>query len=225
MKFIYTTTLLFEYITYTVQRKILPPLPFHPQWGCFPSISLCYKFQIRQLFCHALIFFFSSTTYGQEISISTISPSGDYVKNEAGISVSWTMGQVFDQSIFGNYHFTEGFQQGTLSQEIQAGNRASLDETPSSNTTKKLVGTTNASIEILAYPNPVVDKLNLTFDNLHLAILTIKIIDSSGKHWAQQKVNNTVHTTIDIAHLPSGNYILQIIENGKFVCYKKIIKT
>lgn len=61
------------------------------------------------------IFSFSfSFSYGQDISHSTITTAGGYVTNDAGISVSWSMGQVFSLTTQSEQHLTEGFQQGKL---------------------------------------------------------------------------------------------------------------
>jgi hypothetical protein len=55
-----------------------------------------------------------SFSYGQDISQSTITSAGGYVVNDAGISVSWSMGQVFNLTAQSEQHLTEGFQQGKL---------------------------------------------------------------------------------------------------------------
>jgi len=162
------------------------------------------------------LFVFPPATYGQVFSINTICSAGDAAKNEEGFSISWTMGQVFDQSILGDHHFTEGFQQGTLALETQTAIR--------NHATQKLFAATNTSTEMLAYPNPVVDNLNIAFTEPQPADLTLHIIDASGKHWAQQKVNNASHPMIDMDSLPSGHYILQIMERGRVIGCKKITK-
>lgn len=55
-----------------------------------------------------------SFSYGQDISQSTITSAGGFVTNDAGISVSWSMGQVFSLTAQSEQHLTEGFQQGKL---------------------------------------------------------------------------------------------------------------
>lgn len=62
-------------------------------------------------FIGLLIFSFS---YGQDISRSTITTAGGFVANDEGISISWSMGEVFSLTTESEQHITEGFQQGKL---------------------------------------------------------------------------------------------------------------
>ena len=55
-----------------------------------------------------------SFSYGQDISRSTITAAGGFITNDAGISISWSMGQVFSLTAQSEQHLTEGFQQGKL---------------------------------------------------------------------------------------------------------------
>lgn len=53
--------------------------------------------------------------FAQNLSTrNVITAAGDYIKKENGASLSWTMGEVFSQTIIGKEHFTEGFQQGNM---------------------------------------------------------------------------------------------------------------
>lgn len=60
------------------------------------------------------ILFNVSFAYSQKISRSVITVAGGYMVNEEGISVSWSMGQVFSLTTLSEQHLTEGFQQGDL---------------------------------------------------------------------------------------------------------------
>jgi hypothetical protein len=55
-----------------------------------------------------------SSSYSQDISLSTITTAGGFVTNDAGISVSWSIGQIFSLTTQSEQHLTEGFQQGKL---------------------------------------------------------------------------------------------------------------
>ncbi len=177
---------------------------------------------MKLIYTISVLSFFMTTLFGQEFSMNIISAAGDYHINEEGTSISWTMGQIFNQSILGDDHLTEGFQQGKL--QDQTVQRNSSKETSSPNATLKPDGTNDPTISIVAYPNPTTDKLSLTFDNTDFSNFTIHIIDLSGKHWMQQEINNTARQLIDVMQLPSGNYILQIRVHQKVIGYKKITK-
>lgn len=61
-----------------------------------------------------IIILTTSLAYSQNISLSTITTAGGYVTNDKGISVSWSIGQVFSLTTQSDQHVTEGFQQGKL---------------------------------------------------------------------------------------------------------------
>jgi len=50
----------------------------------------------------------------QEISRNTVTTAGDFTTNEDGVSISWSMGEVFSQTSEEDFYVTEGFQQGIL---------------------------------------------------------------------------------------------------------------
>jgi len=72
-----------------------------------------------------------------------------------------------------------------------------------------------AKTDIMVYPNPVKDKLNIETSNAH--ILNINIIDMNGKIVTTKKLTNSKQHTISTARLSKGNYILNIRwENGSY---------
>lgn len=65
----------------------------------------------------------------QEISRNAVTTAGDYITNEDGISISWSMGEVFSQTSEKGYHVTEGFQQGILEKDGRVDLKANLTTT------------------------------------------------------------------------------------------------
>ncbi len=65
----YIYIIIFERITYLIQRKILPSLPLHPQRGCSHSISLCFKFQMKHLSYYAFIFFLLGLSFSAKAQV------------------------------------------------------------------------------------------------------------------------------------------------------------
>jgi len=140
----------------------------------------------------------------------------------------------FDNSTTGATNFVWNFGDGTVSNQqnpthnfAAAGTyNVSLTVTvcgKSYTKTKEVSITTlsNGSFlneEIILYPNPSSDFLNLSITDVD----NIKIVDMLGKQILSKYQSTDSETQIDIQHLAKGNYILQIskdnqIENIKFV--------
>ncbi|MBN8669058.1 MAG: T9SS type A sorting domain-containing protein [Chitinophagales bacterium] len=64
------------------------------------------------------------------------------------------------------------------------------------------------------YPNPATSTLNITMSNT-LANSTLKVYDMTGKEVLSQHISSKT-TTINIATLPAGNYILKITNTQGF---------
>lgn len=168
------------------------------------------------------LFFITSFTFGQQISRSTLTSSGDFSTNENGISLSWTMGGSFTQTVQTTHHITEGFQQGELS-------------TNASNTTEDFsshrLGNTSTreklSVELLAYPNPTIDKLSLRFETSATQTALVIVTDLNGKQVLTKKVQmeNGVDVELEnIEALSAGMYFINVIKNGKIIVTKEFIK-
>ena len=140
----------------------------------------------------------------------------------------------FDNSTTGATNFVWNFGDGTVSNQqnpthnfAAAGTyNVSLTVTvcgKSYTKTKEVSITTlsNGSFlneEIILYPNPSSDFLNLSITDVD----NIKIVDMLGKQILSKYQSTENETQIDIQHLAKGNYILQIskdnqTENVKFV--------
>lgn len=71
--------------------------------------------------------------------------------------------------------------------------------------------------DIKIYPNPTTDFLNIATNN---EVLKLRIFDINGKEFLNQEYS----TTIDIRHLNSGIYFIQLFINNSSVITKKIVK-
>jgi hypothetical protein len=72
--------------------------------------------------------------------------------------------------------------------------------------------------EVKAYPNPVIDYLNLDFDSKQTMNLNINIFNINGQlvHVEQKNVQTGAnHITIDMQHLESGEYLLFLNDGFK----------
>lgn len=89
-------------------------------------------------------------------------------------------------------------------------------------TTSAITINNNNPQNINSWPNPVGNTLNIKMTNNTSSLSHIKITSLSGQTVISRKIANS-NTAIDVSNLPSGVYILELIESG--VEYKsKFIK-
>ncbi|QBO57992.1 S8/S53 family peptidase [Chryseobacterium salivictor] len=87
-------------------------------------------------------------------------------------------------------------------------------------TSSSLLAATNAKQDqVVIYPNPVKDVLNIDLKSNHG---NVKIFDLSGKVVKTATVNNS--GSVDVSKLSKGMYIVEITTDGKAKVTKKIIK-
>jgi hypothetical protein len=63
------------------------------------------------------------------------------------------------------------------------------------------------------YPNPATGKITIETNN-NTAKSEIEIIDIQGKVWLKNRVLNE-KSTIEVAHLPAGFYLLKVMNESK----------
>jgi hypothetical protein len=121
-----------------------------------------------------------------ELSPSVIASAGNY--SESGdISLSWTLGEIAVSTLQqGELMLTQGFQQAFL----------------------KDVGFNLDPIEwkIIAYPNPVKDKLQIQFDLMEPADFFIEIQDVSGKLLSQEQFKGVLPGDVIPVEMSSYKY-------------------
>lgn len=82
------------------------------------------------------------------------------------------------------------------------------------------------SFKLLAFPNPALDKINITFFLENFTKVKLNLIDNKGMTVLAQPfdgIKGDNNTTIEISDLPSGVYILEL-QNGDKRSTQKIIK-
>ncbi|MEZ4778703.1 MAG: T9SS type A sorting domain-containing protein [Flavobacteriaceae bacterium] len=70
--------------------------------------------------------------------------------------------------------------------------------------------------------NPVKNKLQLSFER-ELKNAEILVFDSTGRQLKSWYLDNSILVTLDFP-FPSGTYILKVIDENGFGCYKRVIK-
>jgi hypothetical protein len=74
--------------------------------------------------------------------------------------------------------------------------------------------------KVIAFPNPVTDKVNIRIDNLR-GIAEIRMFDMYGKQ-VQQIRSAAMNTEMDMSKLASGMYFIRIMNAGKETTLKVI---
>lgn len=171
-----------------------------------------------------ILCFLSTLVLGQQISRSILTTAGTFSKNEKGISLSWTMGDIFCKTIQKEYHLTEGFQQGILSgtfiDSIENTDSYRLDNSTTSNQ-KEIV------VKVLAYPNPTTDHLSLRFETTVPQLVIVNIINEFGSRILQQKIYVEDGKEVEleqIENIITGTYFMELVKDGKTIVTKSFIK-
>lgn len=64
--------------------------------------------------------------------------------------------------------------------------------------------------KVCFYPNPVIDELTFSVDNLKNTPVTVKVIDISGKIVLKDQTYSPESTTINVSKLTRGQYIVEL---------------
>ncbi len=176
----------------------------------------------------------STIFFGQQISRSTLSTAGDLSKSETGISLTWTVGEVFSETIQSEYHVTGGFQQGVLAKSISTDatdavieNETEEKEETKSNLEIQKTNSISQEVVITLFPNPTTNQIWLKSNQEDVQEYTVSVFDLSGKKIFQQKISLKNSNQIGIQQiekLNSGNYVLQLIDDSQKVTTKKFTK-
>ena len=89
----------------------------------------------------------------------------------------------------------------------------------------KVVVGQNAKLNIVAYPNPVLNSLSLSFNNFSKANYTISLLSINGRPVKQLKVNldGTSNMQLETFGLAEGTYILRVTDSTGSVLLSKLI--
>ncbi|MDX2415308.1 MAG: T9SS type A sorting domain-containing protein [Bacteroidales bacterium] len=136
----------------------------------------------------------------------TIINSGGSISGNGG-SVSYSIGQVFYKfNSAGNGSEAQGIQQPYEISVITA-----------------IEGVDALSFEIIVYPNPATDHLNLKVENYETNNLSYRLYNINGTLLENRKIEGP-ETDIVIRHFTAGTYFLKVIEKQGEIRTFKIIK-
>lgn len=80
--------------------------------------------------------------------------------------------------------------------------------------------------EITAYPNPVLNELNIALNSEFIGDVTFQLFNTKGdsvQAFTLPKEHNIAKYQLNMENIPSGLYLLKIIQ-GKYHSVKKILK-
>ena len=91
------------------------------------------------------------------------------------------------------------------------------------NPTDNTIGLAQNDVVIKAYPNPVVDELQIQYLGLHTDQIEVSIFDLNGKLLLKDELRY-FKQQIDVSLLNSGTYILKISQGKQLIHQEKLIK-
>jgi hypothetical protein len=71
------------------------------------------------------------------------------------------------------------------------------------------------------YPNPVKDNIHIQCDELHTNIVSLKILDASGRCLIEKKSYRSV---VDVSEFSTGLYFIELTSSDNRRAVKKFIK-
>jgi len=144
------------------------------------------------------------TAFCQTNKPDIITTSGDNFINTNG-SLSWTIGECITETLVSqNSIITQGFQQSSyIITAIQQVNESQF--------------------EIVAYPNPVNNFINLKIESTQFGNLKYIISDISGKVLQTENLT-TSNQQINFSNFSVGTYFINVYQNNKSIKLFKIIK-
>ena len=83
----------------------------------------------------------------------------------------------------------------------------------------------DAKVNLLLYPNPVGEQLQLYFSAEESAEYAFRILDAQGREWRRFSTHlSEVTLLVELGELPGGVYYLQCLRNGKVVGVEGFVK-
>lgn len=150
-----------------------------------------------------IIFLFTgSIAYSQQAVV----PCGGNASGTGG-SVSFSVGQVACQA-----------NSGPSGSEIQG-----VQQPREISVVTEVEEATGILLFVSVYPNPAVDFLTLSIENINANNLCFQVFDAKGMLIQQEKIN-AASTIISLSSLASGTYFLNVVADGKTIKTFKIIK-
>ncbi len=158
----------------------------------------------------------------QQISRTSLPSAGDFASNEKGVSINWTIGLSFIETIHSTNYITGGFQQGELNVSAETRNPVVVEE----ESPEIPLAKTKKEIQWSLFPNPTVDQISIRFPIANTAPVMAFIFDSSGRQILQKELpsQSSEVQLNQVRDLPSGTYFIQLFQNQERISVLHFIK-
>ena len=169
---------------------------------------------------------FTNMAFSQTISRSNLGSAGGVVNNDSGVTLSWTVGEVFSETVENDKHITGGFQQGILLKKENPIGKESIVETPIQNTINQ-VSLPEPDVQITLYPNPTANDLWLKSNINDTQDVKIIISNSLGKvvFLKNIKLEKLQDVKVNqIKNFASGQYTLSLYNKDVLTATEQFLK-
>ncbi len=157
---------------------------------------------------HKLFLLFSLLLTSSISLAQSVIPASGGTGTGSGGSVSFTVGQVSNNSIEGEPNYSiEGVQQPY---EISIVNSLSEQE--------------ESGVTLSAFPNPTEQHLKLSIGGKSYENLSYTLYSLKGDVLLSRKIT-TRETSLDLINFPNGTYLLKVLESTKPLKTFRIVKT
>lgn len=136
----------------------------------------------------------------------TVPAAGGNISGNSG-SVSYTLGQVSCSGLVSTG--------GQVNQGVQQPYEFFTIGTDENN---------GIRLSMSVYPNPALSSVNLILENQNIENVSFLLYNLYGELLLKEKVNGNT-TCIPVNHLPSGSYLLKVVDDRSELKTFKIIKT
>jgi hypothetical protein len=147
---------------------------------------------------------FSLGVFTMNAQNGTVSSGGDASASQG--SVAYSIGQPFYTTNYGtNGSVAQGVQQPFEIQTVLGSELFSIN------------------LNMLVYPNPTTDVLNLSIEENELSGMSYQLVDFNGRVIKSSVISNQ-NTTISMTEYQMAIYVLNVNQNNKIIKTFKIIK-
>jgi poly(3-hydroxybutyrate) depolymerase len=138
----------------------------------------------------------------------TLDPTKNYSNKAVWNNITPSSGQII-VTLFGSYNYLNGF---TLTENASAGGSAMSGSVLSANEAI-LQSAQDSSTDLIVFPNPFRDQVQVQINNASAGQVTINLLDQSGrilKKFGFTKAAGVTVQTLPIQDLPVGSYYIQV---------------
>jgi len=155
--------------------------------------------------CLSIVFLLTlALSLKSQVKHEVIASAGDFSVN-GGVSVSWTLGETVIHTFqAGDVILTQGFQQQLIVATLETN--------------------LNIQVEVLIYPNPASEMLNLRFGTPTVEAMTLNLFDTRGQLVKTIIIEaSSSEKQINMQDLAAGLYYLKLTK-GKLSNVYKVVK-